>query len=545
MKFFYDMKTQNKFFAAFGVMIVLLIAAAATGYRGMGEITDRMDLIYKENYVASVGIAKLGSELNAVRAQLVSMMGTKDKARLDKQHENLLAITKRVDDGFEKLIGNEDFPEEMIAQFKEIRAPWEAFRKTRDEGIIPALYAGDVKTAKELALGINAERYKKFSSLAAAMLKQEQQEALNNIKAGEARAGAITRTFIIVVVISVLIGAAMSVFLARIIAAPLAKLSAATEKMAEGDLTQRVDNISSSDEVGVMARSFNTMSANLNGIVSKINDAANHIASASEQISASSEQMAAGADNQTRQTDQVATAVEQMSATVLEVAKNSNDASESARKAAEVAKNGGEVVRQTIDGMNRISASVMESARTIEALGKSSDEIGEIIAVIDDIADQTNLLALNAAIEAARAGEQGRGFAVVADEVRKLAERTTKATKEIAAMIKSIQGDTSGAVQSMSAGTEEVEKGVDLANQAGSSLNQIVEVVTSVTDMIQQIATAAEEQSAAAEQISANVESVATITKETAAGANQSSVATQELTKLAADLQEMVGQFKL
>jgi len=197
-------------------------------------------------------------------------------------------------------------------------------------------------------------------------------------------------------------------------------------------------------------------------------------------------------------------------------------------------------VSQAIDGMNRISASVMESARTIETLGKSSDEIGEIIAVIYDIADQTNLLALNAAIEAARAGEQGRGFAVVADEVRKLAERTTKATKEIASMIKSIQSDTDGAVKSMSAGTEEVEKGVSLVNQAGGSLDQIVEVVASVTDMIQQIATAAEEQSAAAEEISTNVEAVATITKETATGANQSSVATQELTRLASDLQQMV-----
>ena len=349
---------------------------------------------------------------------------------------------------------------------------------------------------------------------------------------------------IIFLVIAVVAALGGSLFLSGIIVKPLVKGMELAEAIAAGDLTKTID-VKSNDEIGKLSAALNKMAESLNGVVSRISDAANHIASASEEISASTEQMAKGAEDQTKQTDQVATAVEEMSATVLEVAKNSNEASGSARKASDVAKTGGEVVQQTIEGMNRISASVMESARTIEALGKSSDEIGEIIAVIDDIADQTNLLALNAAIEAARAGEQGRGFAVVADEVRKLAERTTKATKEIAAMIKTIQADTKGAVQSMTAGTEEVESGVELANEAGRALDQIVEVVGNVTDMIQQIATAAEEQSAAAEEISTNVEAVATITKETAAGAKQSSIATQELTQLAVDLQKMVGQFKL
>lgn len=544
MKFFYNLKTQSKLFVAFGILVLLIAGATVIGYRGLNEIEGAMTSMYKENYVASVGVANIGSELNGVRAQLVSMMGTKERGKLEKQHENLKAITKRIDDGFKSLLNNKDLPQDMIAELKAIKKPWEAFRKTRDEGIIPAIYAGDIATAKGLATGVNGERYKKFSSLSKKMLETEARESAENVKTGEARANNIILTFISIAVVAALLGVVMSIFLARIIATPLAILSEATEKMADGDLTQNI-NLDRSDEIGIMGKAFNDMAVNLNKVMTKIKDSADQLASSSEEISAASEEMAAGAENQTKQTDQVATAVEEMSATVLQVAKNSNDASESARKAADVAKTGGEVVSQAIGGMNRISASVMESARTIEALGKSSDEIGEIIAVIDDIADQTNLLALNAAIEAARAGEQGRGFAVVADEVRKLAERTTKATKEIASMIKSIQGDTDGAVKSMSAGTEEVEKGVSLVNEAGGSLDQIVEVVASVTDMIQQIATAAEEQSAAAEEISTNVESVATITKETATGANQSSVATQELTRLASDLQQMVGEFRL
>ena len=188
---------------------------------------------------------------------------------------------------------------------------------------------------------------------------------------------------------------------------------------------------------------------------------------------------------------------------------------------------------------------VNKSAETVKELGKSSDQIGEIIGVIDDIADQTNLLALNAAIEAARAGEQGRGFAVVADEVRKLAERTTKATKEIAGMIKKIQADTTGAVQSMEEGTQEVERGIELADKAGMSLKEIVGVSQKVTDMVTQIAAASEEQSSASEQISKNVEGISKVTGETAQGTQQIARAAEDLNRLTENLQKLIGQFKL
>jgi len=203
------------------------------------------------------------------------------------------------------------------------------------------------------------------------------------------------------------------------------------------------------------------------------------------------------------------------------------------------------VVEESVAGMRRIANVVKKSAETVQALGRSSDQIGEIIGVIDDIADQTNLLALNAAIEAARAGEQGRGFAVVADEVRKLAERTTKATKEIASMIKTFQADTAGAVTSMSEGTRQVDEGIKLADQAGTSLQQIVEISQKVTDMVAQIAAASEQQSSASEQISKNVEAITTVTAETASGTQQIARAAEDLNRLTENLQEYLSMFKL
>lgn len=350
---------------------------------------------------------------------------------------------------------------------------------------------------------------------------------------------------VLVTALVLLVSFLLSLSLSNIITRPMQRLAKLADDMTEGHVGKKVETKNAKDEIGRLSTAFNLMSQSMKDLIERITTASDHIASASEQISAASVEMANGAEDQTMQAMQVATAVEEMSATVLEVARNSNDASAAANKAVSVAEEGGNVVMETINGMNRIASSFQESAKTVETLGKNSDEIGEIVSVIDDIADQTNLLALNAAIEAARAGEQGRGFAVVADEVRKLAERTTKATKEIALMIKAIQSDTSGAVESITAGTEEVQRGVEYANEAGNALSQIAEVIYSVNGMIQQIATAAEEQSSATEEISLNVETVATISKKTASGARESSEATSSLSELALGLQDSVSKFKI
>jgi methyl-accepting chemotaxis protein len=312
----------------------------------------------------------------------------------------------------------------------------------------------------------------------------------------------------------------------------------------EGDLTRRLE-VGSNDEVAELATWFNTFVDKLQEILSKVSSTSNSLAAAGEQISASTRQQAEGAEIQRDQTTQVATAMQEMGSTVQQISENSNNAATASRKAAETAQQGGIVVTQTLTRMRAIAQSVGETAKKVQELGKQSDQIGKIIGVIDDIADQTNLLALNAAIEAARAGEQGRGFAVVADEVRKLAERTSAATKEIAAMIRGIQAETKSAVTAMQAGTKEVEQGVELTTQAGTSLHDIIQMSEQVGDMVTQIATAATEQSAASEEINGNIEQIAKITTASALGAHQTNEALQDLSALASNLQRLVGQFRL
>ena len=317
------------------------------------------------------------------------------------------------------------------------------------------------------------------------------------------------------------------------------------DKFSDGDLSVRLSCDGKDKLISDLFTGFNNAVNHINDTISKVSEAVQATASAANQISSSAEQMAAGAQEQSAQTSEVASAVEEMTKTIVETTKNTETASNASKFAGKVAKDGGVVVEQTIAGMNTIADVVRKSAETVKELGQSSDQIGEIAQVIDDIADQTNLLALNAAIEAARAGEQGRGFAVVADEVRKLAERTTKATKEIAEMIKKIQKDTSGAVASMNRGEEEVEKGKQSALKAGDSLKEIIKGAESVVDLVNQVAAASEEQSSTAEEISKNIESINNVTNESAGGIQQIAHASEDLNRLTLNLQDLISNFKI
>jgi len=312
----------------------------------------------------------------------------------------------------------------------------------------------------------------------------------------------------------------------------------------EGDLTRRIE-VTAQDEIGELAKWFNTFVDKLHEIMSQVAGNTESLATAGKEIAASSREHAEGVGSQKDQANQVATAMQEMASTVQQVSENCNSASAASQKASETARQGGKIVEETLTRMRAIAESVGATAKQVQGLGKRSDQIGHIIGVIDDIADQTNLLALNAAIEAARAGEQGRGFAVVADEVRKLAERTSTATKEIAEMIRSIQEETKSAVTAMETGTKEVELGVESTTMAGSSLHEIIQMNEGVGDMIAHIATAATQQSAATEQINKSIDQIAKITTSAADSTRQTNEALEDLSGLAQSLQRLVGQFRL
>ncbi|MBW7957093.1 MAG: methyl-accepting chemotaxis protein [Deltaproteobacteria bacterium] len=331
----------------------------------------------------------------------------------------------------------------------------------------------------------------------------------------------------------------MSVFVIRNVRSLLAGFN----RISGGDFSTKL-KVESEDEMGKLARGFNSFVDRFNGMIGEIQDATVKMAVTSEELSASSTQIVNGTDAQKAKTAQVATASEELSATINEVAGNTHGAAEAAKKASSAARMGADIVAHSINGMSSIVPIVNESSETISKLGSRSAEIGKIVGVINDIADQTNLLALNAAIEAARAGEQGRGFAVVADEVKKLAERTTLATKEISFMIKAIQEDTKKAIESTDKEVRAVEEASGYAKEAGVALDEILLQVEQVSVMVQQIAAASEQQSTAAGQISRDIEAVAEVAKSRADDVGHVADAAVDLAKLSARLKEMISLFK-
>ena len=357
-----------------------------------------------------------------------------------------------------------------------------------------------------------------------------------------ANRGAVMVVSIVIIGLGILLG----IYMTRLILMPLAKVNAIIRKAAEGegDLTQHLI-VESDDEIGQFSQSFNEFLEKLAELIRKVKVSTEKVAMASEQITSISLELASGAEEQAGQTSEVATSVQEMTAAIVQNSQNANHTANIAEEANGKANAGTSAMQATRQGMDEIVNATTETAKIVDSLSGRADQIGEIIQVIDEIADQTNLLALNAAIEAARAGEQGRGFAVVADEVRKLAERTTKATKEIADTIRAIQGDTKEASESMTQANDMVLKGKEAASDAESVLNQIVSSVNQAMDMIRQIAAASEQQSSGAEEISKNVEAISSVTRETASGAEQMASAAGELTNQTQALRVVVNQFKI
>jgi methyl-accepting chemotaxis protein len=505
-------------------------AGAAAGEIGQAVASS----IKNQDAALATSMQQAQTQLMGLRASVLRFMATGDQTHIASFNEQADAADEVLASAASRVKGD------SAALLGKIRSSFQAYREAA-KNVVELQQS--VLTAIQQELDPRGRQLAEIGGKITESLEQS---------ASEVRLAAITaqeRSMVMVLSLAGLatvLSVSIAFLTARGIVRPLNAVTARLKDIAEGegDLTQRVDE-TRADELGELGRYFNIFAGKIQGLMKEIAGNSKSVAAASTQIAASAEEMAAGLKQQQEQTSQVSAAVEEMSQSVIEVAKKSSEASGAASDSGKQATGGGSVVRDTIEQMQGIANQVSESAAAIGSLGKKSEQIGQIIGVINDIADQTNLLALNAAIEAARAGEHGRGFAVVADEVRKLAERTTQATEEVARSIREIQTETGTAVERISQGRQQVTKGVELANSAGGALERIVASSQSLQSMVQSIAAAAEEQSAASEQIARSIEQINAVTRESNEGASQAAQAAAQLSRQAESLQSMVGRFKI
>ncbi|MGM7281952.1 methyl-accepting chemotaxis protein [Pseudomonas guariconensis] len=348
----------------------------------------------------------------------------------------------------------------------------------------------------------------------------------------------------IATLLALLVGVLAAFLITRQITRPLRETLDVVEKIANGDLTQNL-RVTRRDELGALQQGIARMGTTLRELITGIRDGVTQIASAAEELSAVTEQTSAGANSQKVETDQVATAMHEMAATVQEVARNAEQASHAATGADQEARAGDRVVGEAINQIERLASEVHRSTEAMSLLQQESQKIGSVMDVIKSVAEQTNLLALNAAIEAARAGEAGRGFAVVADEVRGLAQRTQQSTEEIEGLVASLQNGTQQVADVMNDSRSLTDSSVELARKAGASLENITRTVSNIQSMNQQIAAAAEQQSAVAEEISRSILNVRDVSEQTATASDETAASSVELARLGGHLQTLVSQFRV
>jgi len=525
--------------------VIIALISGVIGMIGISkihQINDAGSELYTADTVPLAELSTISTSFQRVRINMRDAIDAKDSQAAAGYWRKVMELRQRITEEaakFEKTISSDEM-RKLFNGFVEVR---QAYSDYLDK--IKALQdAGKREEAMALVQGDAKKAAQDEQTHIEKLIQMKEEHARHTAEENSAVARTATITMAIFVVVGMGMAVVFGLFITRIITAPLRTAVTIADRIAEGDLTAHIEE-GGTDETGHLMAALKNMVARLKEIVSSTVDISATIAAASDQLHATATQIATGTEQVASQAATVATASEEMAATSSDIAHNSHLAAEASQKSSDAAGRGATVVDQTISGMKTIADRVRETSQAIEELGSHSEQIGEIVGTIEDIADQTNLLALNAAIEAARAGEQGRGFAVVADEVRALAERTTKATHEIGGMIRSMQGKTKAAVAAMEERVREVEEGAQSSVESGQALAEILNRIGDVSQQVTQIATAAEEQTATTGEVSSNIQQITEVVNQTARGAEETAEAAAQLATKAHDLQDLVKTFRL
>jgi len=534
-------RTKLTIFIAFSA--VMLVVTGGVGIVGITASKSALLSVYNEHLLGINQLNEIRNRQMQIRIQLLA----------SRQETDLFEIT----DGMDKVRSHIFNIENLITEYKE-RVRHDEQKKLLDEfvaarvnfgmtGVMPMidlLQKTDFRQADLLRKQALEPAYDKASQGIDALIQYQVEQAKNEYERVSLLTNSIYALSIGAVIAGLVLSVVIGLLIARSVSRGVSALEQATSRLAKGDLTARAE-CDSKDELGEVAGAFNHMAGDFASLISELRLSADQVATAAATLSHTSDRVSDVSKAQVENAGSAANSIEDLNAAVKEIAQRADGAVTAADEANAMSDHGQRVVAGAVQGIQQVATTVSETAGLVAALGQRSNQIGQIIQVIRGIAEQTNLLALNAAIEAARAGEQGRGFAVVADEVRNLAERTAGATAEISDMIKAIQSETGSAVAAMETGSRQVEGGVEQAKQAMQALQQINGSVKRVVEMIQGIAAATRSQSQATDTITVRVEEISEMAKDNSKHIDQTTQASHDLHKLSAHFQQLVSRFQV
>ncbi len=551
MTFLNNLPIKLRLSVLVGLMLLVALFVGLLGLSGMRNADHAIDGLFHEDMAHMHGLATILEHAEDARSQILLSLQHDPGSPFHAMHDHKVGMhidriqhdIEQIDEHFNEFAQSSLKPEEqrLAAAFKQ------ELTRLEHEGvdeILKLIHAGDYHEANRLVLKVINPALQEMNGTIESLVEIQEAEAEKAFAETDAAYHAMIGWVVTGLALGALVSLLLAYFTITGISKAVGQVEHAARRLADGDLGARVD-YSSRDELGRIADAFNKMAGTFHDAINEVKDSVTQLASAAEETSAVTTQTNAGISQQLSETSQVATAMNEMSATVQEVARNAVEAAAAAKEADATFDEGKKVVDKVISAIGELAGEVESAANVIQELELESKNIGSVLDVIKSIAEQTNLLALNAAIEAARAGEQGRGFAVVADEVRTLAGRTQDSTQEIEEMISRLQAGTNNAVKVMASGKEITQVGVEQAAAAGEALQTINAAVERISGMNTQIASAAEEQSTVTEEINRSVTSINEVAEQSSIGAQQTAAASDDLAKLAEQLKALVERFKV
>jgi methyl-accepting chemotaxis protein len=583
MKWFLDRTTKTKLFIGFGLMVLFLLFVIVTAYSGITNIRKSQSELFQEDFLPATELIELRSDQNRVRAQLLEMMMIKDRARQQALGEDIRGRAKDVDEGVKKISeALKEHPQEL-KKFEELISVRASYVKTRDEQIA-LIDKGNVEEAQKLGTTVQEERYNRIRSIAKELGDGEIAQAETRIAQAEKNAKTLLFIFVIVGTLALLMSAGMTLFLSRIIAKPLDEIKTMAERIAAGDLKVTILSSERRDEIGSLTRTFSGMTqylrgmadvagqiaaknlnvrvepqsendvlgnafaamlGNLQEVMREVQKSASVLASSVSEILATTTQVASGMTETATSVSETTATVEEVKQTALLSSEKSKGVSENSQQAALVARQGNAAVTETVEGINNIRRLMESVAASIVTLSEQTQAIGEIITTVNDLAQQSNLLSVNAAIEASKAGEQGKGFTVVAQEIKSLADQSKQATEQVRTILGDIQKATGAAVMAAEQVSKAVDGGVKQSNEAGESISKLSESIAEAAQTAIQIAASSQQQLAGMEQVALAMENIKQATQQNVAGTKQAEQAAHNLNELGQKLKEMVEQYKV
>nr|WP_062385350.1 methyl-accepting chemotaxis protein [Pseudomonas abietaniphila] len=537
-----NMNIAPRAFLGFSIIGLLMLVLGIFALIQMSKINDATETMATNSMPSIKSLDKLTETSIRLRVLSYRLMLNRDPDTLQKTVDLLAMRNKQIDDAraiYAKMISA---PEEQAA-YDQYLALLNDYRRLEErmKSLSSANKLDELTTLLSAELQTNSDQM----NVALGKLVEINTQQLNDTNKEATRQYSTAFTMVVtLLIIATVLTLLFAWLLTNSITRPIASALKAAEEIAEGDLTRTI-HVDGTDEAGRLLTAMLKMQSKLRDTLQRISGSATQLASAAEELNAVTDESARGLSQQNNEIEQAATAVNEMTSAVEEVARNAVSTSEASKNATTSASDGRDLVQETVSAIERMSGDVQSTATLIGNLADESRDIGKVLDVIRGLADQTNLLALNAAIEAARAGEAGRGFAVVADEVRALAHRTQQSTSEIERMIGSIQGGTEQAVNSMRSSTERAESTLNIAKGAGVALDTINSAVVEINERNLVIASAAEEQAQVAREVDRNLVNIRDLSTQSATGAHQTTAASSELSRLAVDLNGMVARFRL